>query len=141
MEESRGARLRRNLDVLQGDLALARNCKEQLEEVAQAAGQFVAEQHRRMAQVRALCRRHHAKLCLIAGRGTRRSVAGGNDQELGRPAALGIAAHTRRRMRLWSRRWRSAALWRACVRPLPKRPRAMSNGVPSWQRRSSGWPS
>ncbi len=53
MEESRGARLRRNLDALQGDLALAQGCREQLEQVARAAEQFIAEQHRRMARVRA----------------------------------------------------------------------------------------
>ena len=51
MEESRGGRLRRNLDALQGDLAFAQANKEQLQGVAQAAEQFIAEQHARMAQV------------------------------------------------------------------------------------------
>ncbi|KAL4430905.1 hypothetical protein ABPG75_006161 [Micractinium tetrahymenae] len=50
MEESRGARLLRNLEALRGDVALAQDCKEQLEGVAKAAEHFVAEQHRRMAQ-------------------------------------------------------------------------------------------
>ena len=51
MEESRGGRLRRNLAALQGDLAFAQANKEQLEGVAKAAEQFIAEQHSRMAQV------------------------------------------------------------------------------------------
>lgn len=51
MEESRGARLQRNLDALHGDLAFAQANKEQLEGVAKAAEQFIAEQHARMAQV------------------------------------------------------------------------------------------
>ena len=53
MEESRGARLRRNLDALQGDLAFAQGSREQMEGAARAAEQYIAEQHRRMAQVSA----------------------------------------------------------------------------------------
>ena len=52
MEESRGSRLRHNLEVLQADLAFAQASREQLEEVARAAQQYVAEQHSRMAEVR-----------------------------------------------------------------------------------------
>ncbi|EFN59398.1 hypothetical protein CHLNCDRAFT_56732 [Chlorella variabilis] len=50
MEESRGSRLRHNLEVLQADLAFAQASREQLEEVARAAQQYVAEQHSRMAE-------------------------------------------------------------------------------------------
>ena len=46
MEESRGARLRRNLDSLQADLALAEASRAQVEGVTRAAEQWIAEQHR-----------------------------------------------------------------------------------------------
>lgn len=51
MEDSRGAKLRRHLEALQGDLELASGWQQQMEEVAGAAQQFVADAHRRMAQV------------------------------------------------------------------------------------------
>ena len=51
MEASRGAKLRRNLEALQCDLAAALCVRDQMGEVAQAAQQFVAEQHRRLEQV------------------------------------------------------------------------------------------
>ena len=50
MEESRGAKLQRHLEALQGDLELAAGWRQQMEEVAAAAQQFVADTHRRMAQ-------------------------------------------------------------------------------------------
>lgn len=51
MEESRGGRLQRNLEALQADLALAQSCRDQLDDVSRAAEQYIADQHRRMAQV------------------------------------------------------------------------------------------
>lgn len=52
MEESRGTKLQRHLEALEGDLELASGWNQQMEEVASAAQQFVADAHRRIAQVR-----------------------------------------------------------------------------------------
>ena len=70
MEESRGGRLLRNLEALQGDLALAESSKEQLEGVAQAAEQFISEQHRRMAQVGRVGAAGERSCSAAAGRGS-----------------------------------------------------------------------
>lgn len=51
MEESRGGKLRRHLEALQGDLELAAGWNQQMEDVVSTAQQFVADAHRRIAQV------------------------------------------------------------------------------------------
>jgi hypothetical protein len=51
MEESAGARLRRNAEPLSADLAAAVAAKEQMEGLMRAAAQYVAEEHRRLARV------------------------------------------------------------------------------------------
>lgn len=67
MEESRGGRLRRNLEALQADLAAVAATREQVEGVAAAAQQFVAEQHRRMAEADATRRGEAERRAAVAG--------------------------------------------------------------------------
>lgn len=63
MEESRGARLRRNLDALQGDLDAAQRAQGQMEVVAKAAQQYVVDEHARMEQVRVGGMVEHVAAC------------------------------------------------------------------------------
>jgi serine phosphatase RsbU (regulator of sigma subunit) len=86
MEESRHARLCRNLEALQADLALAQDTRQQGEQLAGAAQQFVAEQHRRMAQEEAE----------LQGEAERRAALLG----VQRAAAEEAAANEQRRQRL-----------------------------------------
>lgn len=67
MEDSRGARLHRNLEALQADLAAVEATREQVEGVAAAAQQFVAEQHRRMAEADATRREEVERRAGVVG--------------------------------------------------------------------------
>lgn len=72
MEESRGARLQRNLEALQADLAFAQDNKEQMAAVARAAEQYIAEQHSRMAAQEAATRAEAERRATVCA--MRRSV-------------------------------------------------------------------
>eukprot|EP00887_Chlorella_sp_A99_P005399 scaffold1.g5399.t1 len=96
MEESRGARLRRNLEALQQDLAVAEQNRRHLEGVAGAAAQFIRDTQRRLVDE-------------AAARGAeveRRRTLAGARAELAELAAANAA----RRAALAQARERAAAL-------------------------------